>query len=102
MITDLDLKILIEFSKLKSNEESSTWDIMKKIFKQECSTKNNMLIQYRIKRMAELDLFKINGKEIRTYTLNSNNVYYKNFNFPCGAKRGIAVFIEGKWEIFEL
>lgn len=102
MLSDLDLKILIEFSKLKQNEESSTWEIMKKIFKGECSSKNNMLIQYRIKKMAELNLFKINGDGIRTYTLKSDNVYYKNFKFPCGIKKGIAILIENKWEIFEL
>jgi len=97
----LNLKILKEFSKLKVGEDSSTWKIMKKIFK-EGGNEENAIIKKRIKKMASDGLFKINGDKIRTYTLISDKVFYKFFNFPSGKKTGIAILLGNKFEIYEL
>lgn len=101
MLEIIDLKIIREFCKLKINEESSTWKIMKNIFK-EGKNSDNILIKRRIEHMSKLGLFKINGEEKTTYTLIDKNISYKNFNFPCGNKKGIAVLIDSKWSIYEL
>lgn len=101
MLDLLDLKIIREFCKLKINEESSTWKIMKKIFK-EGGNEENCIINYRLKKMSLLGIFKINGGSIRTYTAIDKNISYKNFPFPDGAKKGIAVFINDRWNIYEL
>lgn len=101
MLDSLDLKIIREFCLLKKNEKSSTWGIMKKIFKEGWDPENN-LVKRRLKKMSLLGLFKINGKEKTTYTLLDKNISYKNFNFPDGNKKGIAVFTEDKWIIYEL
>lgn len=102
MLSELDVKILLEFSKLKEDEESSTWEIMKKIFRGKKSQYLNIDIKQRIIRMAKFGLFKINGDKIRTYTMDSNRVFYKTFNFPCGRRKGIAVIVDGKSQIYEL
>ncbi|MBA7623839.1 hypothetical protein ES703_31238 [subsurface metagenome] len=100
VLTDLDIEILKEFCKLKGGELTTTWKIMKKLFK-EGKDLENMLIKNRIKRMAEFGLFKIEGKP-KTYTLDSDKVFYKMFSFPNRRKKGIAVLRNGAWEIFEV
>lgn len=100
VLTDLDLKILKEFCKLKDNESTTTWKIMKKLFK-EGKDVENMVIKNRIKRMAEFGLFKIEGNP-KVYILDSDKVFYKMFSFPNGRKKGIAVLRNGAWEIFEV
>lgn len=98
ILDDLDLKILKEFSNL--DDECTTWDMMKKVLR-EGKDKEHMLIKRRIERMAKFNLFKINGEKIKTYIMDSNKVFYKEFNFPCGKKKGIAVLFEKKWLIFQ-
>jgi hypothetical protein len=102
MLDIIDLKILKEFSLLKIGEDSSTWKIMKKIFKDKGGNKENTLIKQKINKMSFFGLFKINGEKIRTYTMDSTKVFYKNFNFPSGNKKGISIFLEDKWRIYEL
>ena len=71
ILTDEDLKILYEFAKLKDNEYTSTWKIMKKIYPRG-SNKENMEVKRRMKRMSEL--FIIEGKP-EIFTLISDRVY---------------------------
>lgn len=102
MLDVLDLKIIREFCKLKKDEESSTWKIMKKIFAQGWNSENS-LIKLRIKKMSEKNIFKIKeSKHSTTYLLNDSFVSYKNFKFPDGDRKGIAVFLDGKWIIFSV
>lgn len=107
MLTDFDLKILREFSRLKNGEDVTTWDIMKKIFHdKKDSDLRNKQIKNRINRMAAFGLFSITRNSPTKYTLDSNKVYCKKFSYPDnkGKFEGIAVFLNdrGKWEIYEL
>jgi len=74
---------------------------MKKIYK-DGKNEENSIIKNKIIRMSKFGLFKINGEKIRTYTMDSNKVFYRVFNFPCGKKKGIAVLLNCRWEIYEL
>lgn len=97
IIDDIDLQILYEFLKLKENEFTSTWKIMKKIFKNGREKEHNK-IKYRIKRMGEL--FIIEGKP-EVYTLDSDKVYLKNIQFQDTKAKAICIKLD-KWEIFQL
>lgn len=52
--------------------------------------------------MVGYGLFFINGDKKRTYILILDNVVFKKFSFPDGIKDGIALKLEGKWEIYQL
>lgn len=104
MFDEIDIKILLGFSKLKSGEECSSWEMMKRIYPRG-GDPEYLKVKRKIKRMSEMGLFKINGGQTKTYTLLEEYVRYKNFNFPDGNKKAIAVFpvlIDKKWQIFEL
>lgn len=51
--------------------------------------------------MAKFGLFFINGKP-KTYTLNSDNVFFKKFRFPNKKSRALALKVDGKWEVYEI
>ncbi len=99
ILDEIDLKILYEFAKLKENEFTSTWKIMKKIYKKGGNKENNK-IKYRIKRMSKYGLFKIEYPGI--YTLDSDKVFLKKINFPTRNKLAICIELDKKWESFEL
>lgn len=97
IIDEIDLKILYEFLKLKDNEYTSTWKIMKKIFKNGRDNQH-MTIKRRIERMSEL--FIVEGKP-KIYTLISDKVYLKKIKFPDKISKAICIKLD-KWEVFEI
>lgn len=104
-IDKLDIRILRIFYNLKSNEETTTWKILNKIYpnlknKYEKESKHN-LIKSRIKRLRGdlFDIKKLNGKW--EYSLIYNNIKFCKHKFPNGIKNCLMVFIHNKWIIFE-
>jgi len=104
---ELDLKILEIFCRLKEDQfttiskiSKSTWRIMKKIFPNGREYENNK-IKRRIERMANHKLFIVEGNP-KTYTLNSDKVCHKKFNFSTRKSFAIEILINGKFEVFEI
>jgi len=101
MILDLvDLNILKLFCKLKDNEYTTTWEIMKKIYPRGGDSLH-MGIKRKIARMSDYCLFNIEGKP-KTYTLNSDKVFLRKFSFPDRRCLAISILIDDRWIIFEL
>lgn len=101
-----NLSIIKEFYLLKENENISLSELRNKIFKNlESPTQRNQKLRFirdRLKLMPR-DLFKIekiNGSI--KYELVSDNIEIKQFNFPNGTKKGIALMFNEKWHIIEL
>ena len=107
IINELDISILQEFYKLKENEtKATTWTVMNRIFKDcksdsEKRAKHNLIIS-RIRKM-EGDLFEIkkdNGRWV--YTLIEENIKFCKHRFPNGVKDCLMVYVDGRWNIFEI
>ena len=104
IIQPLDLKILKEFCSLKENEYTTTWELMKKIFKSSTnseSNRNNDNIKKRIEKMSKYGFFKVEGTP-KKYILNSDNVDYDFISFPGKRCKAITLLIEKKFVSFEL
>lgn len=97
ILDNYDLIILREFCKLKNNEETTTWRIMKKIYPKG-KDRENTKIKLRIEKMAKYGLFSVDGNP-KVYTLTNNCV---NLNKIPKIEKCISVKIDGKWEIFEM
>lgn len=98
ILDDTDLKILKVFCKLKEDEETTTWRIMKKLYPKGRDVEHK-IIKERIKKMARYDLFHIedgfsdrNKLPNKKYTLIKDNVCLKIINFP--DKKGLAVILK--------
>ena len=98
---EIDFQILERFYKLKKNEESTTWKIMKSIFKNGGNKENN-IVKRRIEQMAKINLFKIEKNSPTTFVLDLNKIFFKKFSFPTRRSRGIAILVNDKYETFEL
>ena len=98
-----DLKIIREFCKLKEGECCSSWKIMRKIYPKGRDVENTNIIQ-RIEKMSKYGFFLINYSDNRKkeYNLVSEKAIYKKFGFPNRKSHGIALMMEGKWNIIEL
>lgn len=96
-----DLLILKEFCRLKANEETTTWKIMRKLYPRGRDNEH-MRIKKKIEKMAKYNFFFVEGKP-KAYTLNSNKVYMKKINYPNRKKsNSIMMNIEEKWQVFEI
>lgn len=94
---DIDLKILKEFCKLKSDEKITTWRIMKKIYPKGRDVEH-MRIKKKILRMSKHNLFFI-SENPKEYTLIKDNV---KLNKIPKIKNCISIKINNFWEIFEI
>lgn len=102
MLTDIDIKILLEFLKLKKDEHTTTWKIMRKLFRGG-REKEHRLIERRIDRLAGFGLIEIKGKPKECF-LEIDKVYFKKIKFKNRKKEGncICVLMNKGWEVFEL
>lgn len=96
ILDEIDLKILIEFLKLK-NKETTTWKIMKEIYPNG-RDREHMRIKKKIERMSKHGLFKVGGKP-KSYCLYGDKVLRNKIPI---LEKSISINVEGKWEIFEL
>ena len=106
MILDhTNIFLIKEFYNLKANQEIELAKIRDRLFpnlsKVEKS-KKVCALRDRLQAMPR-DLFKIsknNGFWI--YELQFQNVIFKKFEFPSGLRDGLAVRVEGRWQIVEI
>ena len=108
MIFDsLDIQIIYEFYKLEKNQETTTWEITKKIFPNHKSVyeqrKNHDKIKNRLHRLdSGIFTIKKNKKGFYEYELNKFNVKFCRHKFPCGIRNSVMILGNGKWIILEL
>lgn len=100
-LDNLNIKIIREFYKLKENEETTTWGIMRKLYPKGRDLEENR-IKYRIKKMAEVGLFLVEGNSPKMFSLILDNVIFKKQKFPDKIEKALCLKICDKWEIFEL
>ena len=101
ILNEIDLLIIKQFLKLTDKDESTTWKIMKKIYK-DGSNKEHDKVKRSIEKMASYGFFEIN-KENKQYTLLMDNVdFKKNMKFPDTTSDAICLKIENRWQIAEL
>ena len=96
-----DLTILKEFRKLKEGESTTTWKIMKNIYQGGKERENNR-VNRKIKKMSSYGFFYVQGNDPALYTLIKDIVKIKKFVINNKTYDGIALMINGKWQIFEI
>ncbi|MEK6881503.1 MAG: hypothetical protein AABY22_17910 [Nanoarchaeota archaeon] len=100
-LDEIDLKILIGFSKL-DGKKITLWSLMKKIYPKG-NQREYMRIRKKIVRMSRKGLFLITKlNKHYEYSLVKDNVKIKKIRFPDKISNSICLKICGKWEIFEI
>lgn len=103
MLDKLDIEIIRNFYELKSKEEMDFPDMVKKIL--QCKKAGNSeynLINNRIKKLTRKNIFQIVQNSPTKFILNLDSVFQKKISFPTRRRKGLAVEIDGKFQIFEL
>ena len=98
-----DILIFREFCKLKSGESMSSWQLMKKIYR-DGNDKEHMNILSKINKLAKYGFFTIsqNGNNHKTYGLVSDKVSLKKINYPDRNAESICLIYQGKWQSIEI
>lgn len=109
MIFDfLNISIIREFYNLKENEKPELAKIRDRIFPNlKKSEKTYYLGKIRDRLRTMNELFQIIKKERKKtiewkYNLKTEKVFFKKFVFPNGEKEGLALYLDGRWQIIEL
>lgn len=100
IIDDYDLIILKEFLKLKENEETTTWKIMKKIFPNG-RDRENMKVKCKIKKMSKHGIYYVGGNP-KIYTLIKDNVKFKKVKIENTLFNFIALKVDGLWALYQI
>lgn len=98
---DVDLLIIREFCKLKENEETTTWKIMRKIYKKG-SRKEHQRVVRRIDKMSRYGIFNLGNNSKKTYTLIKDFAKYKKIKFEGKIRNFVCINMKNKWELIEL